>query len=411
MDKLITSIITNNKAYKNLYKITSEIGHRMAGTRNEQLITDFMQDSFKASELETSIHTFEYEGWKHGESEVFWLNNNNRKFNSYPLGWTPNVPVEGEIIDMGYGYQSDYEKKKAKGKIVLINAGSPPNVKAIHRSEKYKLAIDNGAIGFLQYHPAPGGIIQVGSVSLDIEKGVIPALSISYESGQALLLADKRPVVYLKAHTNFDNIVSYNSIGYKKGSDKTKEEIIICGHQDCWFNSEGAYDNGSGIAMVMELAKHLSSRPTKRNIRFIGFGSEEIGLVGSKKYCESLSKQSKDSFDNIVAVFNLDVSAIKDGKHIISASTEKYRNFLAEIQHNYNLQVAISDQTGSHSDHYPFQQRDVPVSFFASSSNEWSYAHTDHDTIDKLTPSAFQIPILFIGICVYELANSNLSLR
>ena len=134
---------------------------------------------------------------------------------------------------------------------------------------------------------------------------------------------------------------------------------------------------------------------------------KNLGLIGSEKYCEKLNK---DEIKNVIAVFNLDVCAIKDGIVRISANTKKFRSFLNEIRKKYNFNIKIGTNTGENSDHYPFEKRGVPVSFQTSSSNVYNYAHLDYDTLDKLDGASFQIPLLFIGISIFELANSDIKL-
>ena len=72
------------------------------------------------------------------------------------------------------------------------------------------------------------------------------------------------------------------------------EYIYIVGHYDhlgrmgkeVYF--PGANDNASGISMILSLAKELAQEEkTKYSMVFICFGSEEIGLVGSKYYTEN----------------------------------------------------------------------------------------------------------------------------
>ena len=189
--------------------------------------------------------------------------------------------VKSSFIDVGFGYEQDYENVDCKGKIVLVNSSFPPTRKPIHRSYKYGYAIKNGAVGFVQYHDQAGGLKGVGSVSLDLSKGKIPALSISYEDYKTILRNKNDSALKIKSNSFFGKLDSYNSIALK--NNESNEEIVVCGHQDCWFNSVGAYDNGSGISMVLELARHFSKIKLKRNIRFIGFGSEELGSYWFRK--------------------------------------------------------------------------------------------------------------------------------
>lgn len=74
----------------------------------------------------------------------------------------------------------------------------------------------------------------------------------------------------------------------KIGSTRPDEMYIVAGHMDGLGYAEAANDNGSGTAIVMELARILSSPDvqTERSIRFILWNNEETGLNGARAYVE-----------------------------------------------------------------------------------------------------------------------------
>jgi len=77
-----------------------------------------------------------------------------------------------------------------------------------------------------------------------------------------------------------------NVVAEIPGSEKPDEVVIVCGHLDCWHQAQGCTDNGTGTTSTMESARILarvSSKP-KRTIRFILWGGEEEGLLGSVGY-------------------------------------------------------------------------------------------------------------------------------
>ena len=74
----------------------------------------------------------------------------------------------------------------------------------------------------------------------------------------------------------------------KIGSTHPEEMYIVGGHMDGIGFSEGANDNASGVALVMELARIFSAADvqTDRSIRFVLWNNEETGLNGARAYVE-----------------------------------------------------------------------------------------------------------------------------
>ncbi len=103
-------------------------------------------------------------------------------------------------------------------------------------------------------------------------------------------LLDKGPVT---VHFSFTNRVRGNAevsnvIAEIPGRELTNEIVIVGAHLDSWHPATGAQDNGTGVATVLEVARAIKSlnRPPRRTIRFVLFGGEEQGLVGSTAYAK-----------------------------------------------------------------------------------------------------------------------------
>jgi len=83
-----------------------------------------------------------------------------------------------------------------------------------------------------------------------------------------------------------------NVIGYLKGTDKADEVVIVGCHYDSvnWENisgpAPGVDDNGSGVALMLMLAKALAAHKPRRSVLFVSFQAEEEGLLGSKKFAQ-----------------------------------------------------------------------------------------------------------------------------
>lgn len=92
--------------------------------------------------------------------------------------------------------------------------------------------------------------------------------------------------VQARIHRNFQlNLPSYDG--------RERSPILIGAHYDGVPNSPGADDNASGVAVLLELARHFHAYPAKRPIRLIAFDLEEYGLVGSAIYAKQIAAQQE----------------------------------------------------------------------------------------------------------------------
>ena len=131
----------------------------------------------------------------------------------------------------------------------------------------------------------------------------------------------------------------------------------------------GADDNASGTAMLLNLVKKLSKRNNSNsNYLFIGFSAEELGLLGSKYFVNS--KLYDEGTYNMM--INLDmVGRLNEKKElsVFGAGTSSiFRQVLNSLNGSFNLNI-INDGTGP-SDHTSFYNKDLPVLFFHTGSHE-----------------------------------------
>ena len=94
--------------------------------------------------------------------------------------------------------------------------------------------------------------------------------------------------------------LSGESIVVRIGSGSKR--IVVGAHYDAWQGSQGANDNGSGVAVVLELVKTLRSQTWKCTIDFCFFDQEEKGLLGSQFYIQKVLDRK-----NHYGMINLDV--------------------------------------------------------------------------------------------------------
>ena len=80
--------------------------------------------------------------------------------------------------------------------------------------------------------------------------------------------------------------------------------IVVGAHLDSVGVGPGINDNGSGSATILEIAEQLRKVKPRNKIRFIWFGAEESGLLGSEAYVDSLPQSERDK---IAAMLNFDM--------------------------------------------------------------------------------------------------------
>src|SRR5262249_21232871 len=83
------------------------------------------------------------------------------------------------------------------------------------------------------------------------------------------------------------NTDDYNVIADSKGGDKN-HVVVVDAHLDAIYGA-GMLDNGSGSVTILDIAQMMKNVNPRNKLRFIWFGGEELGILGSAAYINSLS--------------------------------------------------------------------------------------------------------------------------
>lgn len=145
----------------------------------------------------------------------------------------------------------------------------------------------------------------------------------------------------------------------------------------------GADDNASGTAAVLQLARMLSVSRPKHSVIFVNFSGEEEGLLGSQYFVDN----APVPVDSIVSMFNFDmVGRLRDDKLFVygtGTATE-----LPSLVDSANLKIlpALSIQGGGDgfgsSDHASFYAKNIPVlHFFTDNHDDY---HRATDDVEKI---------------------------
>ncbi len=144
----------------------------------------------------------------------------------------------------------------------------------------------------------------------------------------------------------------------------------------------GADDNASGTAGVLELARYFAQNGVreKHNFLFLNFSGEELGLVGSKKFTENPTID----LSTVSFMINLDmIGRLNDEKRIMVGGVGTAPNFVPLIERLQSPLTIRQDSAGiGPSDHTSFYLKDIPVLFFFTGQH--SDYHKPSDDIEKV---------------------------
>lgn len=211
-------------------------------------------------------------------------------------------------------------------------------------------------------------------------------------------------------------IPQHNVIAEIPGSLKPDEVVIFSAHLDSWDGpgSEGANDNGTGCAAILEAARILSRARAKplRTIRFILWGAEEQGLFGSRAYAmkhlSELSKISGVFVDDGGSNYQGGVTATKDMVAVLSEAMAPMKSAFPSMPVNINVveRFPVEEQT---SDQSSFTVHGVPGFYFHETGRQ-DYAHvwhTQYDTFETTIPEYLVQSATNSAVMSYNLACAN----
>lgn len=417
--RINSEVKQNSKAYSSLQEATGTIGHRLTGSANGAKAEEYTYNKFKEYGFDdVQYQEFEVEAWSRGDIAV---EIDKEKVPAVTLGHSPvSSDVSGEIVDMGNGLDADYKAKPGavKDKLAFIYIGildgSPEGSKNLHRSEKTKLAIENGAKGVIVFNQVDNGVLLTGTASVTGELLNIPAVCISKEVGMALKekLKSKKVQAHITMTNHSDMIKARNVVATLKGTEFPNERILIGGHLDSWDLATGAIDNGIGSFSVLDIARSFKANnlQPKRTVQFIMFMGEEQGLLGSTWMVKEEVKNG--SIENIKYMMNLDMTGNPIGINAggkIDDSTF-FKNIAGELaQIDTTFKGNVSNHSGLHSDHQPFMLEGVPILGLNGNLDRSVYRcyHSDCDDFSLVNQDHLVNTVRFGTMVLYGLANAD----
>ena len=390
--QMVGDIYTSQEVMENLTVLCDEYGARFAGTPEEHQAANFIAACFKRYGLQdVKLEAYPYAGWTRGAATLEVIEPIRRTLHCISLPYCPAGDITTELASAGHGSPAEYEALgDTTGKLVMAQSSSPPDLgRWVHRKEKFERAVLAGASGFIFVSEHPGVGPETGSLQNNRE-APIPGISVCKEDGAFLtrLLARDSGKVTLKLKTTDVNEprTSWNVVADLPGRENSEEMVILGCHYDGHDISQGAHDPASGMVSVIEAARALSTYAAdslKRTVRFIAFGTEEIGLTGAFRYVDAHASE----LDNIRFMLNMDAAGGESRKGIVLHSWDALESFFNTAREQMHAEMPVGQKLNSYSDHFPYFLKGVPSCHMGdpdASPSGRGFGHTAYDTLEKV---------------------------
>lgn len=433
-----SSLVENLKEH--IYYLASDkLSGRNTGSKGEKRSYDYISEQYKKMGLLPKgelgfLQPFSFNYGKRisGKNQLT-LNGQDLSLDEdfYPLNSSANGKVKGKIVDVGFGivapsigYDSYQNLSNLKGTIYLIEC-STPDGDSPH--SKYSPFADIKTR--IQQAKSKGAIAVIFTNTMQDAED----LKANLEMNSTI---EEIPVIFLKAAT----LKKYRQDEFNTASITINlEKISLTGHNIAAFidngapltvvigahydhlgygeygNSlyrgepgihNGADDNASGTAAVVELARYFKNNGIKENNNylFLNFSGEELGLIGSKYWLEHATiDTSKINF-----MINMDMIGRYDpdkGMEIsgLGTSPEAF-NFIRAISYD-GLKLKQGESGTGPTDHASFYYANIPVlNFFTGTHEDY---HKPSDDADKINYPAEASIIQLIESIVIQLDDDG----
>ncbi len=353
---------------------------------------------------------------------------------------SPNADIEADLVYIADAYSGEIDKMNLRGKIVLTSA---------RPSSIHNMMLQQGAVGIISYYsprPLEGSLMIPDYKGSGLSRSVtstIPAFNLSPRDGNALyerIAHGEKIKVRATIKFRTEELDIQVSSCVIPGTDPEAGEIIISAHLFEGYGNQGANDNSSGSAVILESARVISSlisqgkisRP-RRTIRFI-WVPEFSGTI-------PWVLAHKDIVKRTLCNLNLDMVGLSLSKYksyyILHRTTYGNAHYVNDVVENYFRYVGETNQINSvvsgsrffkrivaptgtddpfyyqiesssgGSDHEVFNDLGVRVPGIMMITWPDPFYHTSQDRYDKCDPTQLKRAVFINSLSAYTIASAG----
>lgn len=426
--KLGGQIMLAGKGYEYDRVLADDIGPRLTGSANYVKAAEWATGEFTRLGL-SNVHREPWEISATWEPETYATASivvpHVQRLHLESDGWSPSTPPGGVRGNVYYLTALNQETVKAqaaqiKDAIVLVDrnsliAAGPLRFGAL--LDTIALIASEGARGLLMGLGATNNASsELGITCCNGAISKIPSADVGQEDTLLLRrLMDRGPVEVEFSFTNRtrEHVKVDNVVAEIPGTDASGEYVLIGGHLDSWHLGTGAEDNGTGAATVMAIAQAMmaSGIKPKRTMRFVLFGGEEEGLLGSIQYV----REHVAEMDKCAGVFVTDSgSEAPKGWYVFGREDEQ--KALVPIKPLLDgLGAGGTTDDAAHifsTDNGAFLIHGVPAFVLWTPTDKYFLLHhKPSDTFDKVDQRDLNLGVAVVGVTALAFADAPKAMR
>ena len=291
-------------------------GNRAAGTSGYAASADYVRTQLESAGYSVTQHEFNIvdDQWADtpvvqvADGEGFELEDD-----FFPLSYTGSGVVTAPVVPVNVmvppGERDESESGCSASDFADFPAGS---IALLQRGRctfqvKSDNAVEAGAAAVLIFNEGqPGRQDVFGGALEESYENPVPVFALSYDAGLRLLDLEAGQPVTVEAQVNYEAIPTYNIMA-ETGGDPGRA-VVIGSHLDSVGAGPGINDNGSGVALVLEMALQFAAEGIEPDnmVKFSFWGGEELGLLGSIDYVFGMDETERSG---IMANLNFDMIA------------------------------------------------------------------------------------------------------
>lgn len=421
-------VIVENLKHSIGFLADDKLEGRRAGTNGEKIAAEFIIGQYKAAGLEpkgdngTYLQSFEIKDGKQiNKGTLFMVNGKELKLQEdyFPLAFSANasvteIPVATSLSERGAPWFKDIEAATDE------NRDNPHFDIYEYIKKEAGIAAAKGATALILFNS------EEDSNEIEFNKKdrsaalAIPVIYLT-RLGRGTYLKDASAIydIRLKVDIGEGRRTGHNVIGYI--NNNAASTVIIGAHYDHLGYGEdgnsmlrggpkqihnGADDNASGTAALIELSRLLSrSKAKHNNYLFIAFSGEELGLFGSKYFTEhpTVDLSSANYMINMDMVGRLSDSA--KTLTIGGYGTSPVWSEVLYARRKLPFSIKVDSSGTGPSDHTSFYRKGIPVLFFFTGLHH-DY-HKPSDDADKINYTGELQIIKYIAELVKDLNKKD----
>lgn len=424
IDALVAAMLGDTPVIDDLRELTDTIGGRSTGSPANEAAVEWAFETLQGAGVTARSEPF--------EMPLRWHERKSTASVSGDVEFSPKViakpfsvgtargGLRAPLVDGGFGSEADFARldDQAEGSWLVVATPVLDDVAGLgglfasysNAAAVEARAVDAGVAGLVVMSNRTHNLLY----RLFATRGpgnTLPILVMEREEAERVLrLLRKGRKLQLTAAIDVEReqgTQARNVIGEIRGGARADEIVVFGAHLDSFDLGTGALDNGSNVAMLIDVARQIRrlGLVPERTIRFALWNGEEQGLVGSWRY----TQQHADELDDhvVAASFDIGTGAITgfftNGRGALVPVVDRFLAPVAGLGPFTQVNVPVVG-----TDNFDFMLQGVPnLIAIQADANYASNYHAESDTFDKVDQQQLKLNSAIAAALIWGFANDD----